>query len=423
MRNLRIQMMFALVSLAALAGCSGGGTVNTSGGGGSQSSTATYTFTGGTPTAAAVQIGAGAFTSAMVQSNKLSVSIPSGTSTYAVAYVCPPAAGFGNTVTAENVIEANVSDGTAFTVSCGTAPTASSAVTGSVNASAIPGAANVLVRGNQGFGASVGAATGSFSANMMAGNNDVAFVAVDGSGNVLAVKILRSQTAPGAINGGASVVFAAGDATTTQSITVNGVPSGYVTPPSESVEYATAGGTLFYLSTNATTQYPAVPSATVETGDYYSFQANTDDTATHTVAVGVMQDSAGGGSATLALPSAWTFTAPAAAVLPTFNFSYSGFSSMNASAQQGEIEWAPTASTLDTVTVTATAAYQGSATAITIPNLSAMTGFLGSATAGATVYWVADMWGGSAQEFAFFGAPPASGNVSFVQKSGTFIEP
>jgi hypothetical protein len=423
MRNSKIQILLALVSFSALAGCSGGGSINTSGGGGTNSTTVNYTFTGGTPTAAAVQIGAGAFTSTTVQSNKLSVSVPSGTSTYAVAYVCPPTAGFGNTVTAENVIEASVQDGTAFTVSCGGSPTASSAVTGTVNASAIPGAANVLVRGNQGFGASVGAATGSFSANLIAGNNDVALLAVDGSGNVLAVKILRSQTAPGAINGGASVVFAASDETSTQSITVNGVPSGYVIPPAESVEYATAGGTLFYLSTNATTQYPGVPSAAVQTGDYYSFQANTDDTATHTVAVGVMQDSASGGSATLALPTAWTFTAPVAAALPTFNFSYSGFSSMTATAQQAEIEWAPTASTLDTISVTATGAYQGSATSITIPNLSAMTGFLGSATAGATVYWVADMWGGSAQEFAFFAAPPASGNVSFVQKSGTFVQP
>jgi hypothetical protein len=96
---------------------------------------------------------------------------------------------------------------------------------------------------------------------------------------------------------------------------------------------------------------------------------------------------------------------------------------MAATAQEGEIEWEPTATTLDTITVIATSNYQGSATSVTIPNLSALTGFLGSATAGATVYWNADILGGSAQEFAFYPSMPSSGSISFVQKSGTFIQP
>jgi hypothetical protein len=370
-----------------------------------------------------VQIGTGTFATATVQANKLTVSVPVGTTTYAVAYVCPPVAGFGNTVTAENVIEASTQDGSSFTVSCNGSTGTTGSATGTVNATAIPGATNVLIRGNQGYGTSVGATTGSFSASLLTGMNDVAFIAVNSSGAVLAVKIVRGQTVPGAVNGGSSVVFATTDETTTQSLTVNGVPSGYVTPPAEAVNYVTAAGTSFYLSTNATTQYPGMPSAAVATGDFYSFEANTDDTATHTVAVGTTVDSTTGGSATIALPAAWSYAGPTAAVLPTFNFTYSGFSGVAASAEQGEIEWAPTATTLDTISVIATGSFFGTSTSITIPNLSTLTGFLGSAAAGATVYWVADIYGGSAQEFAFYTSPPATGSLSFVQKTGTFVQP
>jgi hypothetical protein len=419
----QLSNLFASFSIAVLAGC-GGGSTNT--GGTTQTpnpTTVNYTFTGGTPTAVAAQMGTGTFTTTTLQAGKLSVSVPSGTTNYAVAYVCPPAADFGNTVTAENVIEASTQDGASFTVSCYASAGTTGSATGSVNASAIPGATNVLIRGNQGYGTSVGASTGSFNASLLTGSNDVALLAVNSSGAVLAVKILRSQTVPGAVNGGSSIVFATTDETTTQSLTVNGVPAGDVTPPAEAVEYITAGGTSFDLSNNATTQYPGMPSASVASGDFYSFEANTNDTATHTAAVGITQDSTSGGSATLDLPAAWTYAGPTAAILPTFNFSYSGFSGMAATAQEGEIEWEPTATTLDTITVIATSNYQGSATSVTIPNLSALTGFLGSATAGATVYWNADILGGSAQEFAFYPSMPSSGSISFVQKSGTFIQP
>lgn len=408
--------------IAALAGCGGGSSNN---GGSSQSSnptTVNYTFTGGTPTVVALQIGSGAFAAATLESAKLSVSIPTGTTTYAVAYVCPPAPGFGNVVTAEGIIKASTKDGSSFTVSCGVASVTGGSATGTVNASAIPGATNVLIRGNQGYGGSVGASTGTFNTSLLTGSNDVAFLAVNSSNAVLAVKILRGQTVPGAVNGGSSIVFATTDETSTQSFTVNGVAAGYVTPPAETVEYVTASGTWFYLSTNATTQYPGMPSAAVESGDFYSFQANTADTATGS-SLGVTQDTATGGSATITLPTPWTYAGPTAAVLPGFVFNYSGFSGVAATAQQAQIAWDPTATTQDTISVTATGNYQGSSTSVTIPNMSALSGFLGSAPSGTTVYWGADIWGGSAQELAFYATLPSSGSLSYVQESGTFVQP
>ena len=51
--------------------------------------TVTYTFTGASPTAVATQIGTGSYTQASLQANKLTLSIPSGTSNYSVAFLCP----------------------------------------------------------------------------------------------------------------------------------------------------------------------------------------------------------------------------------------------------------------------------------------------------------------------------------------------
>ncbi|HEY6308129.1 MAG TPA: hypothetical protein VI488_16890 [Candidatus Angelobacter sp.] len=382
-------------------------------------------FTGGTPTAAAVQIGSAAFTAASIQSGNVTLSLPMGTTQYAIAYVCPPVPGFGNTVTSEFIIEATTQDGTTFTVSCQGSPSTGSA-TGSANASLIAGSANVFVRGNQGFGGSVGSNNGSFSVSMPTGTNDVALAAVDGAvqPNVLAVRIVRSQTVPGAINGGSPVIFASTDATTTQSLTVNNIPAGFVTPPAVGVFYNTTNGTSILLDNNSATSYPAVPTAAAQSGDFYTFESNTSDTATHNSAVGITQTTtSGGGAMTIALPASWSFAGPAAAALPTFTFNYTGFSGMAAVAQQGEIEWAPTLTTLSTITVTATANFQNGATTITIPNLASLSGFLAPAPSGTNIFWVADVFGGTAQEFAFFATPPANGSLSFVQNRGNYTEP
>jgi hypothetical protein len=383
----------------------------------------TVTFAGGTPLTAATQTGTGNFTAATVAGGKLSLTVPQGTTKYAIAYVCPGVAGLRNTVNSEFVIEATTQDPTSFTTSC-LGPPVTSSVTGSANASLITGATDVKIAGNQGLGGNVGSNSGNFTVSLPNGNNDIAAVAVNGAGTALAVQMVRAQTVPGVINSGNTILFVTANSTATQPLTVTGVPAGFVSPPAASVQYRTANGTSFLLENNSSTQYPAVPAAQTQTGDFYVYQANTTDTATHTSSVGITQSTTtGGGPASIALPSPWSFTGPAAARFPTFTFNYTGFNGLAAVAQQAEIEWAPTATTLTTITVTATANFQNGTNTITIPDLTALSGFFAPAATGTSITWVADIFGGTAQEFIFFPSIPANGTVSFVQNRGSFTQP
>jgi len=419
MRLNSVGIGLAAAFVCALAGC--GGSSSTSPSTGPTSTTVVYTFQGEAPSAVTVQIGTGSYTPASLQSGQLSLSIPNGTTDYAIAYVCPEAAGLGDVVTAEYVIEASTTDGNSFSTTCNGVSGSTGNATGSVDTSAIAGVANVLIRGSQGFGGSV-PASGNFSVNLLSGANDVALVAVDSSGNVRAVKILRAQTVPGTLNSGNTIRFEASDQTTTQTMSISNVPSGFASPTA-SVEYITSGGTSFVLNGSATTQYPVVPAAYVQTGDFYSFQANASDTGTHSTSVGVMQNDTGGGAATLSLPAPLSYAGPQPAALPTFDFSYSGFSGMGAVAQQAEIEWIPSTNSLYSLTVIATGNYQAGSSSITIPDLSSVAGFLPSASSGSEIYWVASVWGGTTPVFDYLSAPPSSGSVSFVEQSGTFTTP
>jgi hypothetical protein len=382
-----------------------------------------YSFQGQAPTAVAVQIGAGAYASTSLQSGKLSLSIPNGTSNYSIAYACPQAAGLGDLVTAEYVIQAGISDGNSFSAGCNQVSGSTGSATGSIDTSAIGNVTDVLIRGSQGYGGSLGSASGKFNVNLLSGSNDVAVVAVDSSGNTRAVKILRAQTVPGSLNGGSRITFTAGDQTTMQTLNVEKIPSGFSNPPSASVEYVTAGGTQFVLDGDASGQFPVIPAAYVESGDFYSIQANTSDMNTHSRSVGVTQNDSSGAAATLSLPAPWRYTGPTPAQLPTFNFSYSGYSGMSAIAQQAELEWIPSTNSLYSVTVTATTNYQAGSNAITIPDLTSLAGFFPPASSGSKVYWAASIWGGTTPVFDFLSAPPSSGSLAFVQQSGTFTQP
>ena len=203
---------------------------------------------------------------------------------------------------------------------------------------------------------------------------------------------------------------------------ISNVPSGFASPAA-SVEYVTSAGTSFVLEGSATTQYPVVPAAYVQTGDFYSFQANASDTGTHSTSVGVMQNDTGGGAATLSLPAPVSYSGPQPAALPTIDFSYSGFSGMGAVAQQAEIEWIPSTNSLYSLTVIATGNYQAGSSSIAIPDLTAVAGFLPSASSGSEIYWVVSAWGGTTPVFDYLAAPPSSGSVSFVEQSGTFTAP
>ena len=386
----------------------------------------TVTFIGGTPLAVATQTGASPFT-LTTPGNKVTFTVAPGNTKYAIAYVCPPVSASG--ITSETLIQATAQDTTAFTASC-LGPPATGAATGSVT-SAIAGTANIKIFGSQGFSGNVTGAAGSFSISMPSGTNDVAAVAFDSSNNVQGVKLVRSQTVPGAVNGGAAIIISSpADATTTADLTINNVPTtGFVTPPEASVDFTTANGTRLLLTNNSVAStnpqpYHALPAPATVSTDFYLYESNTSDTATHNQSVGITTTTTTGGSSfSVALPVPWTFAGPAPAKFPTFTFLYSGFTGQPAIADQGSIQWSTGATTSNQITVLATANFQAGATTITIPDLTSLAGFLTPAATGTTINWVADIFGGTNQEFTFVPNPPPNSSVQFVQNRGTFMQP
>jgi len=428
MRGWYLQFSATFVLALAVVSCGGSGVSSTSpssssGSSGNATTTVTYTFTGGTPTAAAVQIGNDTFAAALLQSNKLSVSIPQGTTNYAVAFVCPPNVASGTTVTSEYIIEAATQDGTAFNWNCPMQPNTGNA-TGTVDVSAIPGAAYVLVRGNGSYFQLVNAPVGTFNASLPTDTTDIAFIAVDASiqPNVLAMKLLRDQKVPGPLNGGNAVVFSSGDLATNEPLFIS-VGSGFTTPTTASVYYYTTNGSYILLNNHSATQYPQVPAASTAGGDFYVFEANSTDTATHNSIVGVTETSTVGGVTTLPLPVPWSYSGPTPAASPTFTFNYSGFSALPAIAHQGETQWAPTPATLRMTTVTATASAQNGASTLAIPDLSSVAGFFSSPPSGTNVYWLATIYGGAARALAVNQSPPSTGSFGFVQNRGNYSQP
>lgn len=424
MRSSLISTVVCTALVGVLTGCGGSsGSSNNGGGGGGNNNPqiVSLTFNGGTPTAAAVQIGTGSFSAATISSNALSVSVPSGTTTYSVAYVCPASNGF----TSEFVIEASTQDGTAFTLNCYTQSTGSA--TGTADATAIPGAANILVYAGNVNSGSVGSTSGTFSFNLQSGTLDVAVVAVDGAvpANVLAVKILRNQTIPGAINGGTSIVFQSSDEITMEPIAVTGVPAGFVSPPYMTVYYLTANGTTFLLNNNnSPTQSPVLPAAAVASGDFYEFIGDSVDVATQHSTTSMGQNIAAGSlpsTVSLSLPASWSYSGPTPAQFPTLTFNYPGFSGAATTAFTASIGWQPTATTLDGISVSATAAFQNGSTTVAIPDLTSISGFVPAPASGTTVGWSSYISGGAA--FPFSGAATSAGSFESVSNQGTYVEP
>ena len=376
------------------------------------------------PQAVATKTGDGGFVAASLQGNALSLTLPTGTTKYGIAYVCPV---FND----EFVIEATTQDAMALNVSC-PGPSASTLglATGSVDASAIAGATNVFIRAN-GFGSSLGGVSGPFSLAVPNGSNDVAFIATDSIGNAVGVKIVRGQSIPGAVNGGSTVLLGPEDATTTQPVTVNNVPAGFLAPDGVFAQYHTANGTAFPLLLalgiigQLPNTYPAVPATARQSGDFYLYQSSTRPNPPDLdQQVGTtLTTTNGGGPVTMTLPAPWSFAGPAPAALPTFTFDYSGFSGQPAVSQQATLIWSTGAASRALLNVMATANFQNGATTLTIPDLTALVGFFPPAPSGTQVGWLADIFGGTVQEFIFSVTPPANGSISFVENRGSYIQP
>lgn len=412
--------LFMLCGTVFLLGCGGGNSTSPGGGTTPPGTQVAVTFTGGAPLVVADQIGTGTWAAATVQSGVLNLTIPQGTTTYGIAYLCPTYQGMGP-VKPEYVLYATISDPTSYSVPCFAAPTTGT-VTGSVKASSIAGTTGVEVVAPRSFGQFLSSSSGSFNFSAPTGTSDIAALAINSTNNVIGVKFARSQTIPGSVSGG--INLAVGDATTTQTMTVTPIPSGFNPSPALSAEYATANGTAFNVMNASSSQYSVVSSSDVVSSDYYIFSSN-DSSQTQTGQnIGVLEAvsaTPAPGPVTLSLPTPLAYLPPSPASLPTFTISYTGFSSANFVSYVGNMQWFTNTSTNNDVTVTATAAYQNGATTLNIPDLSSVSGFLGTPASGTNVFWYAYVYGGSYPWWTL--TAPAGGNLAWTQNSGHYTAP
>lgn len=380
----------------------------------------TVSFSNGTPAAIATQMGSGAFTS-MTPASQITLSLPEGITSYAIAYACAPATP-GSTPVEIHVIEATTQETSSIKAACVGAPAFPSfgVATGSLS-STITGAATFQIFGKLAALTATPLTPGPFSVDLPMGTQDVAVVALDTSSNKVGIKIVRNQTIPGALNGGSGIAVT--DAMIPQAVTVTNVPAGF-NGPGVLVLYSTANGVNLSLASSNVTNprlYAAIPAADTQPGDMYFYEASASAGTLPSLqgVFTIATSSAGGGPATLSLPAPWTFSGPSPARLPTFTFNYSGFSGQAFVADSAALRWS-TGSTSASIDVTATARFLNGSNTITFPDLSALPGFFGPAPSGTTISWSAIISSSTAAPFN--GTVPDS-LLAEVINGGQFTQP
>lgn len=376
------------VVMAGLAGCGGSSSSGGNGGGGGNPTTVTYDFTSGVPQAlVAAQIGTGAYTQATLNAGKLTLTIPSGETKFSVAYLCPARTGQTPEPNYEYINQDTILDNTAYTGKCyepSTTTPQEGTLTAEVNAAAISGGVWVVI---DYVGQPWSTSNISFTQSLPVGTQDVAVQVQDAQFKPLAIRILPKQTVPGALNGGNPIVFSAADKLVEQPITYNNLPSGFAA--STFIDYMTAGGFDMFLGSANTTQYPAIPAASVQSGDYYIFSAGAGVSVSSTLneSVGVLLDTTtGGGPEAFSFPAPWAYSGPTPAALPSFDLNYHGFSGQRVGVA-ADLFWGTNASNV--ISLGASENYLAGSSTLTIPDLSVVPGFL-APPSGATVQWSVD---------------------------------
>ncbi len=398
----------------------------------SNPTTVAVTFGGpNVPVLVAAKIGTGAFSAQTLSGSTLTLSIPSGTSNYAVAYLCPAEpAGLPPTRQYEYVWEASIADGTSPSFACEVNDVLLSqtgSLTGSADASALPGPVEELQfysqSGNSVFEeAQGGPLTGNFNQLLAANGNDRILILAIGNQGLVGAKNFTNQMVPGALNGGNPVVFSAADETSNQAITYNGVPSGFSSPATYAAFQmaGAAGATLVPLNMSASTQYPALPASATESGDVYFFSAEAVGSAPEDVFAGATNS---GGPVSFTFLAPWSYAGPTAAALPSFTTNYPGFSGQTNVIQEASIQWktgSGGSAVTDNLEVEATANYQSGSTTLAVPDLSGVTGFLGNAPSSTQVDWTAEIW---QQSFSLTSATPLNATWSGVENYGFYTVP
>lgn len=417
-----------------LLGCSGGGGGNGGGGGGSsQDTTVTFSvpvfFFGGSQQTPAVkiQVGSGPFMQIPVQNQQASFTVPAGTTKYQIAYVCLAGGSEGSpTQNLGFLIQATTQDGASVAGDCfgevmfgpnSSGNSQSGSATGTVDATAVPGAVSTLIAGSGGNASLLSSNQGPFNVSLPAGTNDVAVIATGSASGFppLALKIFRGQSVPGAVNGGNTIVLGPANQTVNQPVTVNNIQSGSVA--TTGVFFRTANGTQFALQANSqATQYPDVPTGTVQSGDVYVYEAVAQPPS---LAAILRTTSTGGGPVTITLPNAWVSSNPTSIGSPTtFTFDYPGFSGAPLLAEEAEVFWSSLPNTF-ALKVFATATFQNGANTITFPKPDGSGPIFGCCSSGLSVGFNATIVGGTVQTGTF----PNPAGLSKIQNPSTLTLP
>jgi hypothetical protein len=432
---------------AGTTGGGGGGGGGGNGGGGNNSTTVTVTFTGPAPTALATQVGSVSFTPVTAPSNTITLSVPSGTTSFGVAFECPLITVTGTQLSEMYVFKATTLDGTSYSQSCPEVviPASSGFLTGSVDASAIPvvsssgpgpfldvdawggGAVESAVWFGPAFDFSFTAPSGSDRVEVAEYNSFLTSVVAVGEGiSLAAARNFSNQTVPGLLNGGNTVVLGPADETTPESITYANVPAGFSTPFT-AANLNMAGNGSFAVDTAATTQYPALPAGAMEGGDYYSFLSSANNptaslNADGYIVAGVIasQYSTTAVPLSVGFPPPWFYAGPMAAALPTFDYVYSGFSGATSVYDSVILTWKPDTLDQDSLQVIATANSSAGSPSLAIPDLSALPGFLGPPASGTKVLWEAEISQGT---FPPLEPMPTNGTVLSVSNAGWLTVP
>ncbi|HTU51690.1 MAG TPA: hypothetical protein VMF56_13940 [Acidobacteriaceae bacterium] len=407
----------------------GGGTGGGStGGGGNNATTVMITFIGPSmPGLVAAQVGTGAFAAEALSGSVLTLSIPSGTSNYSVAFLCP-ALGTGQSSSQfEYVWEASIVDGTSLTFACAYPQSETPTLSGSLNATAIPGVTAFQINAQsgtslgEGGGGFSGGPTGNFNVPAPTGSDRVLVLANGNQGNgPLAAKNYDNQAVPGTLNSGNTVVFGTTDETTPEPITYNDVPSGFKSP-STNIWLGMGGTALQYTyASDATTQYLALPASASEQGDVYILDASASSTNLPSSVNTEIVSS--GGPVSFTFPPPWNYATPTPAALPSFAMDYTGFSGEANVAQNAWIFWKPGngGDSTENIQVEATANYQSGSTTLAIPDLSSLAGFFAPPLSGTVVEWTIWM---QQQSWSLTAETRPNGTLSEVSNGGQYTVP
>lgn len=385
--------------------------------------TVAVAFAAPTPALVAEKVGGGNWTVMPVPSGApLMVQLPAGTTQYAIAMLCVVARA-GLQVNTEWILESDMKDATSYTLRLcePPSPQLTGSFAGSVDDSAIAGAATVSVNlSSSSIGAGFNSPGGSFNVTAPIGTTDVFATAFDAAHTILAMKAVRSQTVPGVANGGNPITLAASDAVTIQPITVAPLPAGVTSPlmvPFPSYVTANGSNAVGMNGFPVAQQYAALPAASGQPGDFYFFKLLASITNGEVFTQQLLKTAA---PVTLTLPAPWVATPPPPAKFPTLLFDYTGFAGQPAIADLAEIGWSQ-GTNANGIIVVATGNFQNGANTITIPDLTAVPGFLQMAPSGTTITWQSETWGGNTQ--FYFGSTVVPQTVSTVHQQGTYTQP